>query len=902
MKEISQMYEFAGAGPCPFPGQLQYRVVNPRGAGVYFDKTFTTPISSTLRVGQVVCGTPRTDPSGMSSYVVELNNGFANALDFEQLTSAAPSPVLASGYYAGAGACPYPGQLQYRVVNPRGASVFFEKSFQTPAGPALRAGSIVCGTPRTDPSGMSSYVVELGNGFASALDFEQLTSAAPSPVLTSGALYQLDYVGAGACPYPGQLQYRVVNPRGASVFMEKNFQTPAGPALRTGSVVCGTPRTDPSGMSSYVVELGNGFASALDFEQLTSAAPSPVLASGDYVGDAGGSCPPGSVSVLHGGQWVCVPTSTGLPPFTGYEYVGDGPIITPVLPCPPGQFWDQNANHCMPNIPAPPPESPFPKTLDDWRRQHVTGWDTQEAIRRAAWGHEHGEHGWGHEGHDWGHEGHGWGREGEEHHEPWREHHREWERRHLVGVAAASGDPAATAAVHAENAAVQAKSAHAAATHPSADGTSAHQSAQAAATHAAHAASHAQAAAAHPSPEGKAAHSDLATAHAHEAASHAAAAHAAIGNHAGDHGAGAASGAIVDHPAAQAASHAQNAAAQAHSARQAAQHPGSRGTGAGRSASIAQAHAAQAQSHARAAASHRSPAQAAIHAQRATMHAHEAASHAVDAHREVRRSGERGERGREGRGREGYGRGREGYGRGREGYGRGGGYRDAYGRFHGRRFHGEWRGFGHPGWRHGIGERWLHHHADCFQRGDWACLQEQITDPTGNICYRVTPAGEMEGVQLAPEQQQANVVYVQSTGQQPPTNDDGPMPGSDPASDGAKAPADDADAGGGKGGADQAAADQGGADQGAADQGGADQGGADQDGDQGDDAATTIDMNGGSGNGGDDGTDQTAGFFAGWDMPFTDPYGYFNMGTAPAWNSAYSYLPPDYWYPGMGWW
>ena len=700
-----------------------------------------------------------------------------------------------------------------------------------------------------------------------------------------------------------------MNPRGAGVFFEKNFQTPVGPVLRPGSIVCGTPRTDPSGMSSYVVELGNGFASALDFEQLTSAAPSPVLASGDYVGDAGGSCPSGFVSVLRGGQWVCAPSSTGQPPFTGYmDYVGDTPTVVPVLPCPAGYFWDPNANHCMPNIPAPPPEQPFPKTLDDWRKQHVTGWDTQEAIRRASWGHEHadhGEHGWGREGHDWGHEG-------EEHHEPWREHHREWEHRHLVGAAAASGDPAATAAVHAENAAVQAKSASAAAAHPSAEGTSAHQSAQASAAHAAHAASHAQAAAAHPSLEGKMAHADQATAHAQEAASHAAAAHAAIGNHAGDHGAGAAPGAIVDHPAAQAASHAQNAAAQAHSARQAASHPGARGTGAQRSATIAPSHAAQAQSHARAAASHRSPAQAAIHAQRATMHAHEAASHAVDAHREVRRSdrgGERraGERGREGYGRGREGRGREGYSRGREGFGRGG-YRDAYGRFHGRRFHSEWRGQGHPGWRHGVGERWLHHRAQCFQWADWACLQEQITDPMGNICYRVTPAGEMEGVQLAPEQQQANVIYVQSTGQQPPTNDDGPMPGSDPSSDGAKAPADDADAGADKGGADQAAADQGSTDQGGTDQGATDQGGGQgggQVGDQGDDAANTIDMNGGDGSGdGDDGdgTDQTSGFFAGWQMPFTDPYGFFNMATAPAWDSAYPYLPPDYWYPGMGWW
>ena len=101
--------------------------------------------------------------------------------------------------FAGAGPCPFPGQLQYRVVNPRGAGVFFDKSFQSSAGPALRPGQVVCGTPRMDPSGMSSYVVELANGYANALDFEQLTSAAPAPVLASGALYQLDYVGAGLC-------------------------------------------------------------------------------------------------------------------------------------------------------------------------------------------------------------------------------------------------------------------------------------------------------------------------------------------------------------------------------------------------------------------------------------------------------------------------------------------------------------------------------------------------------------------------------------------------------------------------------------------------------------------------------------------------------------------------------
>ncbi len=836
--------------------------------------------------------------------------------------------------FAGAGPCPFPGQLQYRVVNPHGAGVYFEKSFETRLS-ALRPGQIVCGTPRTDPSGMASYVVELNNGYASALDFEQLTSALPSPVLASGALYQLDYVGAGPCPYPGQLQYRVVNPHGAGVYFEKSFETRLS-ALRPGQVVCGTPKTDPSGMSSYVVELDNGYASALDFEQLTSALPSPVLVHGFYAGDVSslnqpgphgappvGGCPVGTYWDDYHGR--CAPTMIPSPPpqvptpLTSGYYTGQGDIqpdifgVDAILKgCKPGQYWDGWFQKCMAtHVPlAPPPVDPFPPTLDEWRKLHRTGgehvgWDLFHDVfgskdpfhgrrQEDRWQrhhdiHEEREHGW-HDPHEYerlererrehehfaGYWGEGWRHP----YDPW---HREWEQRFFVGAAAAGGDPAATAAVHAENAAVQAKSAGAAADHPTAHGTAAGSHAAQAASHAVQAASHAQAAAAHPSLDGKVAHSDQATAHAQQAASHAAAAHAAIGNHSGAQSAGVEARAGVQHPEAQAASHAQNAAQQAHAAQRAAAHPSARGTGAGRSASVAQAHAAQAQMHARAAMSHRSPQERAVHAQRATMHAHEAASHAVDAHREVRRPGERGARGR------------EGFGRGREGFGRGGfGRRDAYGRFHGRRFHGEWRGFGHPGWRHGVGERWLHHRAECFRRGDWACLAERIYDPSGNICYRITPAGEMEGEQLGQAEQQANIVYVQATGQQPPTNDDGPMPGSDPASDGSKAPADDADAGAADQG--QAGTDQGGADQ----SDGADQDAADQGADQGDDAAAAN--GGGNGNGNGNGTDQTSGDFAGWDMPFTDPYGYFNMAVAPAWNSAYAYLPPDYWYPGMGYW
>jgi len=876
MKEISQMYEFVGAGPCPFPGQLQYRVVNPRGAGVFFEKNFATPIGSALRPGSIVCGTPRTDPSGMSSYVVELANGYANALDFEQLTSAMPSPVLASGEYD-------------------------EEYVGIQSGPAI--------------------------------------------------------VGAGPCPYAGQLQYRVVNPHGAGVFFEKNFATPVGPPLHQGQIVCGTPRTDPSGMASYVVELANGYASALDFQQLTSALPSPMLASGYYAGDVSSlgpmprlmpatGCPTGTDWSEYYGK--CLPKIPPPPPApiplaSGY-FTGQGGDIPPDLygadaiqkGCMPGMYWDGWYQKCLSAARRPIAPASFPPTLEDWRKQHATtgesvGWNLfgdvlgwtdpfsgQHAPGHGGQGrpgfehhdehrreeHRRGEHrtGWNLFGDVFGWTdpfsgehapGSGHDHREHEHHEHREHEHREhehrvgWARsaREFVGVAAAAGDPAATAAVHAENAAVQAKSAGAAAEHPAAKGTPAASHAQAASSHAAEAVSHAQAAAAHPTPEGKVAHADQATAHAEMAASHAAAAHAAIGNHAGGSVGTTALGSAasrVEHPATQAASHAQNAMAQAHAAQQAAAHPAARGTAAGRSASMAQGHAAQAVQHAKAAASHPSPVQQAVHAQQATMHAHEAASHAVDAHREISRPG-----GRPGEGglARSVGR-REGFGRGREGFGRGGhGFRDAYGRFRGRRFHGEWRGYGHPAWRHGIGERWLHHRAECFRRGEWACLEERIYEPGGNIAYRITPAGEMEGEQLGQEEQQANVIYVQATGQQPPTNDDGPMPGSDQSSDGSQAPVDEE-----AGAADQgtAATDQGAA----ADQGATDQGAADQD----TDAGATADAGDGSG----DGTDTTTqGYFAGWQMPFTDPYGYFNMAVAPAWDSAYPYIPPDY--PSYWW-
>jgi hypothetical protein len=109
-------------------------------------------------------------------------------------------------YRAGVSGCQYPGQLQYRVVNPRGAGVFFDKAFSQPLGvAALHPGALVCGTPRTDPSGMSSYVVEVGNGYMNALDLDQLTSASPSPVLAhaTGHFDGGEYAGFEGDEYAG---------------------------------------------------------------------------------------------------------------------------------------------------------------------------------------------------------------------------------------------------------------------------------------------------------------------------------------------------------------------------------------------------------------------------------------------------------------------------------------------------------------------------------------------------------------------------------------------------------------------------------------------------------------------------------------------------------------------------
>jgi len=124
------------------------------------------------------------------------------------------------------------------------------------------------------------------------------------------------------------------------------------------------------------------------------------------------------------------------------------------------------------------------------------------------------------------------------------------------------------------------------------------------------------------------------------------------------------------------------------------------------------------------------------------------------------------------------------------------------------------------------------------------------------------------------------------------------MPGSDPSSDGSKAPADeDADAGG-----DDAAAAS--TDQ-AADQT------ADADGDATDTAAATdasAATADDSGNGDGDASPAVTGEYAGWQDPFTTPYpGYFNPYFPAAWDSSYAYpgfggFDPNYYGWGRRFW
>ena len=320
-------------------------------------------------------------------------------------------------------------------------------------------------------------------------------------------------------------------------------------------------------------------------------------------------------------------------------------------------------------------------------------------------------------------------------------------------------------------------------------------------------------------------------------------------------------------PASTAASHAGSAVEHAHAATASAAHPAARGTGAHEAARAAQTHATHAMEHARRAAASPTRHGAEHHARQAAHHARTAEHHAERAHGVLR-----------GRGVPVHGRGyapargrayaHPAWGRGWEGqpaWGYEGGYpayEGGYPAYEG----------GYPAYEEGgfpgVEPRFHHHRAQCVLRDeDGVCLKERIHIPGGFIVFRLTRAGVERGRMLEVEEQGANDQYQATQGQPPPGPEAGPMPGSD------EAPT-----------SDQGAPDQGAPDQGAPDQGvpAPDQGSPDQ--------AAALDPS-------------VQGYFAGWDMIFTDHYGGLNPFSPAAWDSAYLYpteipysevVPPDY--------
>jgi hypothetical protein len=166
--------------------------------------------------------------------------------------------------------------------------------------------------------------------------------------------------------------------------------------------------------------------------------------------------------------------------------------------------------------------------------------------------------------------------------------------------------------------------------------------------------------------------------------------------------------------------------------------------------------------------------------------------------------------------------------------------------------------------------------ADCALRNDWGvCLKETITTPGGVTTYRITPAGVQEDIELEQDEQSANDTAA-SQGETVVSTDDGLVQGSEQESDGSKSPP------------EKDAADQGGGDDASAS--------ADSAGEDSGASASADDAQ--SDDGGGDVNDTSAqGDFAGWQDPFTDPYGYMNPYMPSAWDSHYMHYPYYYEHP-----
>lgn len=169
------------------------------------------------------------------------------------------------------------------------------------------------------------------------------------------------------------------------------------------------------------------------------------------------------------------------------------------------------------------------------------------------------------------------------------------------------------------------------------------------------------------------------------------------------------------------------------------------------------------------------------------------------------------------------------------------------------------------------------YNAECALRNDWGvCLKEIITTPGGVTTYRITPAGVQEDIELEQDEQSANDTAA-SQGETVVSTDDGLVQGSEQESDGSKSPPEEGAADQGSGGGDDASAST----------------------DAGDDSgasasADDAQLDDGGGNVNDT---SAQGDFAGWQDPFTDPYGYMNPYLPSAWDSHYTYYPYYYEHP-----